>query len=96
MTLVPCAFRCVIRERHAAEDPALFWRWITARHTNLKKKFAHPEVSEDDIDKHIISMVKEYRDQKVNGRQQWFAGGYRDQSERETKVVRRGQVQRPK
>ena len=34
-------------------------------HSNLKKKFSDPEIQEDAIDEQVISMIKEFRNQKA-------------------------------
>ena len=61
---LPSAFRCVMYDRHAAEDALLLWQWIEARHTKLKIKFSKPDADKDTIDKHMVSLIKEYRNQK--------------------------------
>ena len=68
MSRPPFAFRSVIRERHPSEECTLFWRWICAKHTNLKNKFIAMKEDtveeEDQVDVHVIRMLKQYRLEK--------------------------------
>ena len=64
MRIVPAGFRCVINEHHKGEDALLFWQWLSERYPHLKQKFKDPNTEEKDINDHVTTMVKEYRNQK--------------------------------
>ena len=42
------------------------WKWISAKHGHFIKKFSDPDTDEDFIKEKILTMIKQYRNEKGN------------------------------